>query len=169
MDIDELISSLEKASYKTDGGNTWQLISGSRERDLLKTIVHEWAGKQNESPNKARIAELEAKVYAYEAIIANSNFAPVIGKETPKEKITIHLNDMIKVRLTERGKDLYYHRHDDLIEAGVFKEDQREMPAVDYEGKTEFQLWDFISLYGQHIGLGIESIIQPMIIEKVGE
>lgn len=169
MDVNELISALEKASYKTDGGSTWYLISGSKEHNLLRTVVYEWASKQDEAPNKTRIAELEAKVFAYEAIIANSNFAPVVGKETPKEKITIDLNDMIKVRLTERGKDLYYHRYDKLIEEGVFTEDQRSLPTIDNEGKTEFQLWDFISLYGEHIGLGIESIIQPMIIEKVGE
>ena len=30
---------------------------------------------------KRKIAELEAKVYAYEKIIANSNFAPIISKE----------------------------------------------------------------------------------------
>ena len=30
---------------------------------------------------KIKIAELEAKVYAYEKIIANSNFAPIIKKK----------------------------------------------------------------------------------------
>ena len=116
-----------------------------------------------------RCAELEAKCYAYEKIIANSNFAPAIGKQTPKEKTIINLNDRIKVVLTEYGKDLYYHRYDDMIQAGVFKEDQRPLPKFDNEGKTEFQLWDFISLYGEHIGMCVEPVIQPLIIEKVGE
>ena len=34
---------------------------------------------------KIRIAELEAKVYAYEKIIANSNFAPIM-REISEEK-----------------------------------------------------------------------------------
>lgn len=78
MDVNALISDLEKASYKTDSGSTWYLISGSKEHALLRAVVYEWAGKQDEAPNKARIAELEAKVYAYEQIIANSNFAPML-------------------------------------------------------------------------------------------
>ena len=38
---------------------------------------------------KIKIAELEAKVYAYEKIIANSNFAPIIKKIVMKNKIKI--------------------------------------------------------------------------------
>ena len=35
---------------------------------------------------KRKIVELEAKVYAYERIIANSNFAPIISKEKSELK-----------------------------------------------------------------------------------
>ena len=35
---------------------------------------------------KRKIAELEAKVYAYEKIIANSNFAPIISNEKSELK-----------------------------------------------------------------------------------
>lgn len=35
---------------------------------------------------KRKIVELEAKVYAYEKIIANSNFAPIISKEKSELK-----------------------------------------------------------------------------------
>ena len=35
---------------------------------------------------KRKIVELESKVYAYEKIIANSNFAPIISKEKSELK-----------------------------------------------------------------------------------
>lgn len=35
---------------------------------------------------KRKIVELEAKVYVYEKIIANSNFAPIISKEKSELK-----------------------------------------------------------------------------------
>ena len=34
---------------------------------------------------KRKIAELEAKVYAYEKIIANSNFAPIMRKNSDEK------------------------------------------------------------------------------------
>ena len=95
MDVDVLIRDLEKATYKTESGNTWQLISGSKERNLLESVVYGWASKQNETSTKTRIAELEAKVYAYEQIIANSNFAPVIiprGYIQPLNEVPIEQN-----------------------------------------------------------------------------
>ena len=95
MDVNELINDLEKASYKTDSGSTWYLISGSKSHTLLRTVIYEWAAKQDEAKNKTRIAELEAKVYAYEQIIANSNFAPVIiprGYIQPLNEVPIEQN-----------------------------------------------------------------------------
>ena len=171
MNVDKLIENLKKATYRDqDMKYDWNVLRNSAATVVAEKIILEWAAEQTtEVALNKRCAELEAKCYAYEKIIANSNFAPVIGKETPKEKTIINLNDRIKVKLTERGIDLYYHRHDEMIEAGMLKEDQRPPLPVDKEGKTEFQLWDFISLYGEHIGMCVEPVIQPLIIEKVGE
>lgn len=175
MNIEKLINDIERGTYNgkshvSNGYTSYSIVYGDEEKAALRKIIYGWAAEQTTDVDMTkRCAELEAKVFAYEAMIANSNFSPVIGKETPKEKTIINLNDRIKVKLTERGKELYFHRYDDMIEAGVFKEDQRPLPMVDNEGKTEFQLWDFISLYGEHIGIGVEPVIQPLIIEKVGE
>ena len=171
MNVEKLIENLKKATYRSKGDDyDFHVLSGSAETLVAEKIIFEWAAEQTtEVELNKRCAELEAKCYAYEKIIANSNFAPVIGKQTPKEETIINLNDRIKVTLTERGKDIYYHRYDDMIAAGVFKEDQRPLPMVNNEGKTEFQLWDFISLYGEHIGMGADPVIQPLIIERVGD
>ena len=72
----------------------------------------------------------------------------------------LNFNDAIKVKLTDHGKDIYYHQLDDLIKAGV-KLTPR-MPKVDADGYTEFQLWTFIQLYGQYIGMALPNVIEPI-------
>lgn len=72
----------------------------------------------------------------------------------------LNLNDTIKVKLTDHGKDIFYHRMDDLIEKGVKL--TPKMPKVDADGYTTFQLWDFIQLYGQYIGMALPNVIEPI-------
>ena len=33
------------------------------------------------------------------------------------------------------------------------------MPQIDKDGFTEFQLWDFIQIYGKYIGMAKENVI----------
>ena len=79
----------------------------------------------------------------------------------------INLNDTIKVKLTDRGKDIYYHQFDNLIEAGTKL--TPKMPKVDADGYTEFQLWGFIQLYGRHIGMTKPNVIEPIDIVIEGK
>ena len=78
MDIDNLIERLMNVKY-TNGFN----IISACHKDKVFNEIMSWYKTQNISNEiieyKRKIAELEAKVYAYEKIIANSNFAPIIG------------------------------------------------------------------------------------------
>ena len=57
--------------------------SAAEERAAIAQAVYTWLGNQQlDIDRDKRISELEAKVYTYEKIIANSNFAPVISKES---------------------------------------------------------------------------------------
>lgn len=81
----------------------------------------------------------------------------------------INLNERIKVKLTDYGKEIYYHRFDDVFrqtEPSVFKP---EFPKTDEEGYTTFQLWDFIHIYGNYIGMGLPAVIKPLEIVYVGD
>ena len=49
---------------------------------MVKTAIVEWYDMYFGAEYARKIGELEAKVYAYEQIIANSNFAPMI-KDIP--------------------------------------------------------------------------------------
>ena len=66
----------------------------------------------------------------------------------------LNLNSRIRVKLTDYGKDIYYHRFNELnecIEQAEGKPFKPDYPVVDKDGYSEFQLWEFIELYGPHI------------------
>ena len=90
MDIDNLIERLMSLTYRDRGDKyDFNVISDSHKDKVFNEIMS-WYKTQNVSNEiieyKRKIAELEAKVYAYEKIIANSNFAPIISKEKSELK-----------------------------------------------------------------------------------
>lgn len=82
--------------------------------------------------------------------------------------MTINLNDFVKVKLTDYGKEIYYHRYDDLNEwrrkYGLIRLEPH-FPEVDEEGKSKFQLWDFMKIYGNYIGMARPNVIEPLDLE----
>lgn len=78
-------------------------------------------------------------------------------------EIRINLNDNIKVKLTDLGKGIYYHRWDYILDCCKGERPLKpKYPKVDEDGYTKFQLWDFISLYGRYIGMGLPNVIDPI-------
>ena len=63
-----------------------------------------------------------------------------------------NLNLGIKVKLSDKGKDIFYHRHDYLIEKGC--KVKPYFPKVDDDGYTYFQMWQFFELYGKYMTFG---------------
>ena len=82
-----------------------------------------------------------------------------------KTEVKINLNETVKFKLTDYGKDIYYHRFDE-INKSIIKYGglpiEPDMPEVDSEGYTEMQLWCFVELYGKHIKIGCKNVIQPL-------
>lgn len=76
--------------------------------------------------------------------------------------VKINLNSIIKVRLTDLGRDIYYHRVDDLNEYFGCEKLKPTYPEVDSEGYTKFTLWGFMELYGSHIGMAKPNVIEPI-------
>ena len=91
---------------------------------------------------KQRIAELESK-------------------ETEKPT-KINLNETIKVKLTPYGAEIYYKQFDEVNKQRGREICKPHMPRIDKDGYTEFQLWHFIELYGQHIGICKPNVIEPL-------
>ena len=78
------------------------------------------------------------------------------------EAIHINLNDPIKVKLTDWGKEIYYHQYDQTNKFVGKEICKPSFPKEDENGYTEFQLWCFIELYGPYIGITLPNVIQPL-------
>lgn len=83
MNIEKLIEKIESAKYPEkyiDGHGTYQCsaVCSDKGRAAVREAIYEWAAEEiTDIDTGKRIAELEAKCYTYEKVIANSNFAPV--------------------------------------------------------------------------------------------
>lgn len=76
--------------------------------------------------------------------------------------ISINLNETIKVKLTDHGKDIFYHRFDKFNKEIGTEFIKPGYPMIDEDGYTEFQLWHFMSIYGRHIGMCLPNVIEPL-------
>lgn len=84
-----------------------------------------------------------------------------IKGDQPIEEFRLNLNDIIRVKFTEYGKDIYYHQHDNLIDKFGCSMITRSYPKVDEEGYTDIQLWVFMQTFGPYIKFGMpERIIE---------
>ena len=69
----------------------------------------------------------------------------------------LNLNSTIKFRLSDYGRDIYYHQYDELnkwIIARGGKPLEQSFPEVDKDGFSSFQLWHFMAIYGPYSGMG---------------
>lgn len=77
----------------------------------------------------------------------------------------INLNSIVKVKLNDRGKDIYYHRFNDInrfIKSRGAKPLDPGYPVVDEDGFSEFQLWNFIHIYGEYMMIGAPNITKDL-------
>ena len=56
----------------------------------------------------------------------------------------VNLNENIKVKLTDKGKEIYRNYWHDIDDEDV------SILEVDEEGYCEFQLWHFMKIFGKH-------------------
>ena len=81
---------------------------------------------------------------------------------TQLEPVRINLNKPIKVKLTDWGKEIYYHQYDRINQIAGREICKPKFPKEDENGYTEFQLWCFIELYGMHMGMTLPNVIEPL-------
>ena len=79
----------------------------------------------------------------------------------PKE-VRINLNERVRVKLTDYGKEIYYHRFDDVNRRYGREVCKPSFPKVDKDGYSSFTLWVFMNLYGEHMTMESQSIIKPL-------
>lgn len=69
------------------------------------------------------------------------------------EYVKININDYIKVKLTNRGKDIYYRQYDEINKKAGKILIEPEYPKADSDGYSHFQIWELMKLYGSHLSL----------------
>lgn len=65
-----------------------------------------------------------------------------------------NVNHHVKVRLTQAGRDEIARQRRELFSTfPTLKEDHSELPPVDEDGYTEFQMWSLMNELGHMCGL----------------
>lgn len=74
----------------------------------------------------------------------------------------ININEYVKVKLTDYGKEIFYHQYDEINSFYKCEKIKPHYPKIDKEGYTSFQLWHFMNLYGNYIDMGMQNVIEPL-------
>ena len=63
-----------------------------------------------------------------------------------------NINDTVKVQLTERGREILKRQYEEAVErCPALKQFLYEKYKEDAEGWSEWQLWDLMFRFGQHM------------------
>lgn len=67
----------------------------------------------------------------------------------------ISLNDTVRVKLTDRGRQIHRNEHKELFsKLPVYR--PYKPPKEDRDGYSQWQLWSLMSTFGSHCNLGSE-------------
>lgn len=79
-------------------------------------------------------------------------------------EVKVNINDFIKVKLTDHGKDIYEHSNDSLMAKPEYEKIKKWLEPIpleyDDEGYVQFQLWKFMEIFGEHMWNGAPQIIE---------
>ena len=75
-----------------------------------------------------------------------------------------NLNDRIKVKLTGVGVKVHFDHFNAVnkISRKEIIKPEHCMPKIDEHGYTEYQLWDFMNIFGEHMHMGAPNVIDPI-------
>lgn len=80
MNLEKLIQMLYNGKYEDNSGTEHNVFFWEEQKEAVSKIVYEWGAEQlTINDLYKRLGELEAKCFAYEQIIAKSNFKPFIN------------------------------------------------------------------------------------------
>lgn len=66
----------------------------------------------------------------------------------------LNINNSVWVKLTPLGKEIYKKHWYELLTAGGYVRDLNPPKLRTKKGWTEFQLWELMSIYGEHLHMG---------------
>lgn len=80
------------------------------------------------------------------------------------KQIKFNINDMAKVKLTDYGRDIYYHQFDKLNEFSRRIAIKPHMPKEDKDGYYKTQFWCLMNIFGKYVGMGNKKPFETEII-----
>ena len=182
-DLKEQIAEIEKTrSSWADNAVEWREKYEKAEKQI-KELEHELRKKDDSETDgldftehdkkfKDEIKQLESELsdvqksadeYYNKCIDLTNQIEKLKSELKTKDNIRkINLNEIIKVKLTPYGAEIYYKQFDELNKQRGREICKPHMPRIDKDGYTEFQLWHFMELYGAHIGMCKQNVIKPL-------
>ena len=73
-----------------------------------------------------------------------------------------NINDYVKVKLTAHGYNVHEMHYKKYL--GANYNEKYYAPAVDREGFTKYQLWEFMNIFGEYMFNGSEQVIEDNLI-----
>lgn len=67
----------------------------------------------------------------------------------------ININDYVKVKLTDRGREILKTQHEDLRKQCPFLSEEPSY-KTDEDGWSQFQMWDLMVKFGPYIFMGCD-------------
>lgn len=157
------------AELKKDYKTASELLGKYQQENesLKKRIIElENFSCQAEQETESLVEKLKQRIAELENENKNLNIRLFQNEAYGDKKLQkINLNDRIKVKLTPLGAEIHYHQYDELnkkIKENVGTQLEPRMPEIDKDGFTEFTLWHFMELYGEHIGMCKPNVIEPL-------
>lgn len=74
--------------------------------------------------------------------------------------VTINLNEYVKFKLTDKGKDIFYHQYDAMNAYWGRQIIEPHFPKTDDDGYVKMQLHEVMRLYGNYMKIGDKSVIE---------
>jgi hypothetical protein len=71
-------------------------------------------------------------------------------------ELKFNLNDWVKVKLTDKGKNIYYHQFDAINQTYEKQIIKPHYPELTEDGYYKTQLWCLMNLFGEHLYMGFD-------------
>jgi hypothetical protein len=80
-----------------------------------------------------------------------------------------NINDSVRVKLTDHGRDIWYHRNDELNKKFNLHPPLSSGYPLEVDGWFEEQLWVIMNVFGPHLYNGCKQVFEKNVMEILEE
>lgn len=101
-DIADLLTQLKNLTYRTNDGYELNIINTCN-FSKVELLIRQWFLDHHDTET----GELKGRLHAYEQIIANSNFAPLLRTEEPDDEKRLYIKLFADLKPDEMAEKIY--------------------------------------------------------------